>query len=308
MQGCWPLLMEVARRFQRQTLIVQAMCDLYSRVMATLQTLVRPLLPQLLQHIATAYQTTPVVGCLTTLRDAIERFGKASDPELSDMLSQVMTVIIEHTCNGLASTPDPEAQPDLLTAFWEMCHRCLVFVPGLLLSLPVAPMLFEAAIGCVCHQEFQHTRAVLTFICLYLCPTESANEFRETSAMCLQTQGARLLRQCLTGLASVSPDNLVDHQVEVIRVLIEACPSAVSTWLKTLLADTAQPIQCGVVDPQGGTMCTFAQLVLQQPALPQGEFQCVASDFSRICRGKLGAEALDRYVQKYAANAAPPGA
>ena len=103
--------------------------------MATLQALIRPLLPQLLQHLASAFQTTPVTGCLTTLRDAIERFGKESDAELSEMLSTVMTVIIQHTCAWLVSANDPEAQPELLTAFWEMCHRCLVFDPGLLLAL-----------------------------------------------------------------------------------------------------------------------------------------------------------------------------
>ena len=68
-----------------------------------------------------------------------------------------MTVIIQHTCAWLSSSSDPEGQPELLTAFWEMCHRCLVFQPGLLLSLPCAPQLFEAAISCVRHQEFQHT-------------------------------------------------------------------------------------------------------------------------------------------------------
>jgi hypothetical protein len=157
--------------------------------------------------------------------------------------------------------------------------------------------LFAAAITCVRHQEFTHTRAVLTFICLFLCPTESANEYRETSVHCLQTQGARLLRECLSGLASVSPDNLVDHQVELMRVLIEAAPSAVSNWLRDLLA-SPDGLATGVIAPQSAAMQTFATIILQQPALPQTEFQCVASDFSRICRGKLGPESLERYLQK----------
>ena len=296
LQECWPLLMEVAMRCRGEPIVVQAMCELYSRAMGTLGILIRPLLPQLLQHIVSSFQTCSVVGCLTTLRDAIERFGKGSDAALNEMLSQVMTVIIQHTCAWLSSSSDPEGQPELLTAFWEMCHRCLVFQPGLLLSLPCAPQLFEAAISCVRHQEFQHTRAVLTFICLFMCPTDSANEFRETSAQCLQTQGSRLLRECLSGLASASPANLVDHQVELMRVLIEACPSAVQTWLVDILNNPAG-LSCGAVDPQGEAMRTFASLVMQQPALPQGEFQCVASDFSRICRGKLGADALARYVR-----------
>jgi len=86
------------------------------------------------------------------------------------------------------ASPIEQAQPELLTAFWEMCHRCLVFQPGLLLSLPCAGALFDAAVACVRHQEFQHTRAVLTFICLFMCPTEAANPFRETSVMCIQVR------------------------------------------------------------------------------------------------------------------------
>lgn len=294
LQSCWPLLTAVAMRFRGEPAAVQAMCDLYSRAMATLGPLIRPLLPQLLHHLASAFQTTPVTGCLTTLRDAVERFGQSSDAELGELFSTVMTVIITHTCTFLKGATDPEAQPELLTSFWEMCHRCLVFVPGLLLALPCAPQLFEAAIACVRHQEFQHTRAVLTFLCLFMCPTESANEYRETSARCLQSQGDQLLRECLSGLASASPDNLIDHQVELMRVLIEACPSAVATWLRQIV-DQPSGVSFGVIDPHGPAMATFAQLVLQQPALPQGEFQCVVSDFSRICRGRLGPESLERY-------------
>ena len=72
---------------------------------------------------------------------------------------------------------------------------------------------------------------------------------------------------------------------------------AVAGWLRDLLAKP-QGLLRGVVSPQPAAMATFARLILQQPALPQAEFQCVASDFSRICRGKLGPESLDRYVQK----------
>ena len=126
--------------------------------------------------------------------------------------------------------------------------------------------------------------------------------YRETSAHCLQTSGARLLRECLCGLASVSPDNLIDHQVELMRVVLEACPAAASNWLLEMV-EHPEDLVMGSVDPRGETMRTFARLALQQPALQQGEFQCLASDFSRICRGKLGVEALHRYVKGTAARA-----
>ena len=97
LQGAWPLLMEVASRYRGQPVAIQALCDLYSRAMATLGALIRPLLPQLLPHLARSFQSTPVVGCLATLRDAIERFGDENDGELWDLLSQVMTMIIQYT-------------------------------------------------------------------------------------------------------------------------------------------------------------------------------------------------------------------
>lgn len=81
----------------------------------------RPLLPQLLQSLSETFSATPVVGCLTTLRDAVERYGGArEDAELQAVLSHVMTTLVDGVCAWLASTPDPEGQPELLTAFWEM--------------------------------------------------------------------------------------------------------------------------------------------------------------------------------------------
>eukprot|EP00966_Prymnesium_polylepis_P068015 1580860-Prymnesium_polylepis.1 len=81
-----------------------------------------------------------------------------------------------------------------------------------------------------------------------------------------------------------------------MRVLIESCPGAGQSWLVKAIADPS--FVCGAVDPHGPTMATFGRLVLQQPALSTAEFQCVVSDFSAICRGKLGADALARYEQK----------
>lgn len=56
-----------------------------------------------------------------------------------------------------------------------------------------------------------------------------------------------------------------------MRVLIEACPSAVHSWLSTIIATPG--FTCGAVDPRGAAMAKFAKLVLQQPALPTAEFQ-----------------------------------
>ena len=138
----------------------------------------------------TVFASTPVVGCLTCVSQALETYAPrddaTQDEAVADALSRVTGGLVESICGYVRSAPDPEAQPELLTSYWEMCHRCLVFVPGLLLALPCAPELFESAIACVRHQEFQHTRAVLTFLCLFMSGTESAGPFRETVLMAMQ--------------------------------------------------------------------------------------------------------------------------
>jgi len=294
LQGIWPLLQTAAAFFRAHADVVQALCDLYCKAMTCLKQQLAPLLPQLLMQLGEAFSNTPVVGCLSCVTQAIQMYGRDhAESEVGDALRGIMTGFIERLCGYINASTDSESQPELLTHFWEMCHRCLVFEPGLLLQLPCSTQLFETAIACICHQEFQHTRAVLTFLCLFMSGTESAGPFRETVLMAMQENGAWLLKQSLTGLSSVSPENLVDHQVELMRVLIEACHGPAQSWLLSIINDPG--FHCGAVDPKGATMQAFARLILQQPALSTGEFQCVVSDFSRICRGKLSADSLSRY-------------
>lgn len=176
LQHCWPLLQAVGARFALPV-VVQALCELYSRSMTALKQLLRPLLPQLLGQIHAVFGSTPVIGCLTCVSQAIETYAAEDDAEeneVANALSHVTGGLVESICAFIRGAPDPEAQPELLTAFFEMCHRTLVCHPALLLNLAAVPTLFDAAIACVCHQEFQHTRAALTFLCLFMSGTQDA--------------------------------------------------------------------------------------------------------------------------------------
>ena len=94
---------------------------------------------------------------------------------MANALSHVTGGLVESICSWIRAAPDPEAQPEMLTAFFEMCHRTLVCNPSLLLNLAAVPTLFDAAIACVGHQEFTHTRAALTFLCLFMAGTQVAH-------------------------------------------------------------------------------------------------------------------------------------
>ena len=71
------------------------------------------------------------------------------------------------------------------------------------------------------HQEFQHTRAALTFLCLFMSGTQDAGPHREAAAHCMHARGADLMRQCLVGLSGTSPPNQVRVRVRVrVRVTL----------------------------------------------------------------------------------------
>ena len=215
-----------------------ALCELYCKSMVVLRRLLLPLLPPMLMQLTRIFGGMPLPAPLECVTQAVEAYGKEDDESpAACALSDALAALVESVCAHLSSGQDAEGRPELLTSFFELCHRTLVFAPGLLLSLPSADALFDAAIGCVTHQEFTHTRAALTFVCLFIAGTESAGPYRETSACCLQKSGARLLLQSLRGLAALSPDNLIDHQAECLRVLVDACPSAIQQWLVAALSD-----------------------------------------------------------------------
>lgn len=204
------------------------------------------------------------------------------EPEEEEALSDTLGRLVEVMCSVMNASP--EAEPELLTAFFGMCHRCLVFRPGILLALPCVPQLFRAACGCVCHQEFTHTRAAITFLCLFLTGTAAAAAHREGAAHCLQASGSELMRQCICGLAGLSPDNLIEHQIELLRVLGDSAPTAVSGWLAAALADPS--LDLGAMPRNGSALAAFSRAIGQQPTSISA-FQAVAADFSRMCRGKI---------------------
>ena len=123
-------------------------------------------------------------------------------------------------------------------------------------------------------------------------------------------------------------------------MLLEAVPAAADGWVSAAFASPGfpsgkVPSQVGILDShieefaeigysaaltrthahlphiwqlthpitsQGPTTATFARLLAQrQPPRSTADFQSIASDFSRICRGHLAADSLDRYV-----SATPP--
>jgi len=274
---CWPLLQDASRRGGPS--VLQALLELHGRAMGCLGGGLAPLLPSILEQIGTTFCRRPVVGALECLTQAIELYGESHEAPLSDTLEK----FVDAVCGWLASTAAPEAEPELLSAFFELCHRCLVFRPQLLLSLPCVASLFDAAAACVAHQEFQHTRAAITFLCLFLSGTDAANLYRESAAHCLQRSGGTLLRYCVQGLASASPANLVDHQIELLRVIAESAPTAVHGWLVAALADPG--LDLGALPRQGAAAEAFVRGAAQQHATVAA-FHCVASEFSRVCRGK----------------------
>ena len=295
LQGCWPLVQAVAERHATAD-VVGALCELYCKSMVVLRRLLLPLLPPMLMQLTRIFGGMPLPAPLECVTQAVEAYGKEDDESpAACALSDALAALVESVCAHLSSGQDAEGRPELLTSFFELCHRTLVFAPGLLLSLPSADALFDAAIGCVTHQEFTHTRAALTFVCLFIAGTESAGPYRETSACCLQKSGARLLLQSLRGLAALSPDNLIDHQAECLRVLVDACPSAIQQWLVAALSDPS--FSSGAVEPKGATMAAFAQLLVRQSALSTGDFTSVCRSLADICRGKLAPDSLNRFLQ-----------
>jgi len=67
---------------------------------------------------------------------ALELYGEAEEEALSAAVERVVEAVCAWVEGSGAATAEDE--PELLTAFFEMCHRCLVFRPGATASLLVS--------------------------------------------------------------------------------------------------------------------------------------------------------------------------
>lgn len=89
----------------------------------------------------------------------------------------------------------------------------------------------------------------------------------------------------LAGLISLSPENLIDHQCELLRVLLEAWPAHVcAQWLSAALQH--EVVHAAASAAGGENVTLFLQLLSHRPPL---KHDAIAREFARMCRREAGA-------------------
>jgi len=248
---------------------------------------------------------------------AVPQVCEALNTALSRVISLSCAAVLtgQHPIHTLNCTPPPspsgvstgesaEPEPQLLNDFFEMVHRVLVFSPLTLFALAgdagaASPgslgQLLRAAARCVTHQEFTHTRAVISCLCLFIERAAERSRVSQPVAHNLDHAGPGIMGACVLGLVVMSPDNLVEHQIELLRVLFDACPNQAPQWLSFALQ--LEPVQAATAGGAGGAdvIALFHQLMAYQPRL---EHDAIAREFAQMCRKKAGAggNGLRRFI------------
>jgi hypothetical protein len=96
------------------------------------------------------------------------------------------------------------------------------------------------------------------------------------------------------GLIGASPENLLDHQCELVRVLLEtAHEQTASAWLHS--AFQLEPIRAAAAPAGAEGVSLFVQLLTHRPAL---QLDQIAREFAHVCRRKGGIDGLRQFVPR----------
>lgn len=296
MQQIWPLLQQLVSMYQHHAAIMEATCKLYEVMMLSGKQLLVDLLPAMMETLAVGFQQQPSPAIVDCVKQTVELFG--GEIIIIPSLSNVLVVMTAEVCKWLERGQEQclGAVLELLTHFFELAHRYLVFSVAAILPSPVLPQLLQCAASCITHQEFQHTRAALTFLCLVLSGNEAAQPFVQHIEVAVVRHGCHMVEQIMLGVVAESPPNLLDHLSEALRVIIESFPDRSTQWLFACVQSSQKlPKECW--ERCGQQLPTFLNLLTKQPALPQDQFHSLMHDFSGVCRGQIPTD--QRMLQQY---------
>lgn len=96
---------------------------------------------------------------------------------------------------------------------------------------------------------------------------------------------------CGAGLVSLSPENLLDHQCELVRVLAEARPGYTPQWLSMALM--SEPLKQATASAGEEGAALFLQLMAHRPPL---RHDAIVRQFGAMCRRTSGIDGLRAFV------------
>jgi hypothetical protein len=309
-QSVWPLVELVSQQYlTRHEYLLDNILAIHEQLLKNAPALVAPHFRLTVQYVYEVFASTKNPNALGFFARAVEVYGNSDIESFQELLTHIATAVFHHIVNGIM----PESA-ELLRAFFELCHRYLLYCPAALLGSPQFSAIVSCGVECLtaCQGERESTRATLIFLSQLfgwqslrissegLTTLQSASQ--GLNELLLQ-HGAKLTHSCMMTLLG-GPQMLWPACTDCLFaiVLVSAAwpvpedseSSVAQQWLMA-----ARPT---AIDPVSSTAQVYEQVVAlllslvrdgQSKGRPRAKM--LLMDYCKIHKGEMGVDALVTY-------------
>jgi len=290
LNACWPLLCLVHTHLARDSRCMEKLCRVIKFSVRTASSHVAPLMPQLLEALASWFEAHAhscflymVHVCASTLAGHSQAVDEAIFATYSRMSARVVSLLQPASAEAAATQAGQlaalGAHPDVLEDFFELSVVLLGRFPNQLLLSASWPPLAQLVAPCALLQHKEAWRACLNFAERLLGARVKRVDTDAAARGVLDATAAQvsplLARQVLLGVAGMLPQSHVPQSCAVLRAVLESFPEHGPTWIRDA---------CAALPPAAHTEAAPMLEVLLLRAATEREVRNAVDAFSEACR------------------------
>lgn len=313
----WPLLENSARLSVTYESILKEVLSIQRQFLSNAPNLVAPRFSDTVKFVVEAFEKTKHPSTLDYLAAAVEAFSilnNDNESSFNELLAHVTGVTMAY----VTTEKRPDACPQVIRAFFEMCQRYVLFCPSALVTCREFSNIVSLAVECLtaCKGERESTRATVIFLSqlfgwksLRLAP--GVTQVLERHAGMIDEQlakhGEKVTRVCVSGLGGGSPQmlwpTLSDCVIAIVTHVVGSNASSpvveentiahqwVYASLSSCTTTNGKPLEAETCRQIMGILFNLARN--GNKSKPKAKM--LLTDFARLCKGEMGMDALVAY-------------
>lgn len=286
LEGLWPLLNGACESLAAHDEVLEALCEVYSKVLLSLRGVAQALLESILDRSVRLFESRSLCAALKPLGTAMEVFG--ADEAYLEGFANLLAGVVASATRAVDSNSVRDLA--LLRELFRLLHRAAVFCPRAVAADAATlarAMYLAAGLIATPNPEREATRFALQFLrALVSCsrPKGAAPQLAATAYEAIAQNAQALVAAMLQAVAGQAPTILhhsfIDGLYEVLQRVFEGNAADATA----MLAASLRELRMEGMERLHGVMVRILDRGNKQ------RFKQLMTHFSRVCNGELSAQ------------------
>ncbi|CAI5724231.1 unnamed protein product [Hyaloperonospora brassicae] len=295
-QQIWPHLNPIALQFDVDEAIMAALFELFGWCLQSLRQQMASQLDGIATLIVRVFEKRHYAAPLECAIVALDVFGKEANAEVAGSFRGLLGAL-SRSAFQFFTTHSLAEKPKVLQSFFELGYRFLLSCPAAVLTAAEFPVLIELGLACLGNQDRASTNAVLVFLTFLLneYTTRLAPYTAVINACVLDAgQPEKWLDGIIGALALKSPSTLYESMAKLLYALLTNFTGNTHVREALVRSLTRDALGVGGLGPEDRqqVLHLWLSLTAQPSHYSERRFRGLCSDFAKVCRKELTADAL----------------